>query len=327
VALPCMAEVSHPRQPARGQAAGASWGPSPSRLTPTRGAYFPAWYPPRLRGSVAVCNAFPRPAHGRSSLCYPGPARRGLRATASTAASGRVVRSSGPYGPLHRRPRLRHYARRRGAASAASRPTQSSRTNGQIGMPVCSAARGPVRAAAETAPPLDCPRERLGCQAAFLPPIGAVTRSNSCGALPHLVAPHGAPMCSRLRPTPVSASPRPSTADGAVGLARWPLPCLASHGGFQLHRGWHRRPPWWFAPIRLGTLASDWRLGTSRGCSSHVALAPGKLPPALDASTQGLASILVVRCAAMAPPWRCAVLPVCGRRSQALRVQHGHAHA
>jgi hypothetical protein len=34
---------------------------------------------------------------------------------------GRVVRSSGPYGPLHRCPRLRHCARRRGDASAASR--------------------------------------------------------------------------------------------------------------------------------------------------------------------------------------------------------------
>jgi hypothetical protein len=50
-------------------------------------------------------------------------------------------------------------------------------------------------------------------------------------------------------------------------------------------------------------------------------------PPALDAPTQGLASILVVRCAITALLWGCAVLPVCGRREQALRVQAGHARA
>jgi hypothetical protein len=83
-------------------------------------------------------------------------------------------------------------------------------------------------------------------------------------------------------------------------------PCMRSisNGDFQLHRGRHRRPPWRFAPIRLEAPASDWRLGTSRGCSSHVALAPRTLPPALDAPTQGLASILVARCAVAAPPSR-----------------------
>ena len=69
------------------------------------------------------------------------------------------------------------------------------------------------------------------------------------------------------------------------------------------------------------TPASDWRLGMSRGCSAHIALAPGKLPPALDAPTQGRASILVVRYSVTAPPWECAVLPVCGYLQQALRVQ------
>jgi hypothetical protein len=84
--------------------------------------------------------------------------------------------------------------------------------------------------------------------------------------------PQGAPTCSCLRPAPVSASPYPGTADGAVGLARWLLPCRPSHGGFQLHRGRHHR-------------------------------------------------------SVTAPPCGCAVLPVCGRRSQALRVQVGHARA
>src|SRR5262249_31983844 len=40
---------------------------------------------------------------------------------------------------------------------------------------------------------------------------------------------------------------------------------------------------------------------------------------------QGLASILAVRCSITVPPWRCAVLPVCGHLQQALRLQAGHA--
>ena len=95
------------------------------RSPPTRGARSPARHPPRRRGSVAVRKALPRLAHGRSRLCHPGPARRRLRAAAPTAESGRVARSSGPYGPLHRRPRLRHRTHRRGDASAASRPKQA----------------------------------------------------------------------------------------------------------------------------------------------------------------------------------------------------------
>ena len=96
------------------------------RSSPTRGARFPARHPPRLRGSVAICNALPRLAHGRSRLCHPGSARRRLRAAAPTAESGRVARSSGPQGPLHRRPWLRHEAHRRGEASAASEQHQAS---------------------------------------------------------------------------------------------------------------------------------------------------------------------------------------------------------
>jgi len=69
-------------------------------------------------------------------------------------------------------------------------------------------------------------------------------------------------------------------------------PCMRSisNGSFQLHRGRRCRPPWRFTPTSLEAPASDWRLGTSHGCSVHVALAPRKLPPALDAPTQGLAN-------------------------------------
>jgi hypothetical protein len=90
--------------------------------SPPRGARFPARHPPRLHGSGAMYNALPRLAHGRSRRCHPGPPCRRLRAAAPTAACGRVVRWSGSYDPLHRRPRLRHCAHRRGDASAASGP-------------------------------------------------------------------------------------------------------------------------------------------------------------------------------------------------------------
>jgi hypothetical protein len=103
----------------------ASWDRSPRRLTPARGACFPVRHPPRLRGPGAMCNALPCLAHGRSRRCHPGPPCRRLRAAAPTAASGRVVRWSGPYGPLHRRPWLRHRSHRRGHASAASRPRKA----------------------------------------------------------------------------------------------------------------------------------------------------------------------------------------------------------
>src|SRR5262249_33095040 len=42
---------------------------------------------------------------------------------------------------------------------------------------------------------------------------------------------------------------------------------------------------------------------------------------------QGLASVLVVCCSVTALPWGGVILPVCGRRSQGLHVQHGHARA
>jgi hypothetical protein len=71
------------------------------------------------------------------------------------------------------------------------------------GMPVCAVARGPVRAAADTPLPLDCPRARLGCQAAFLPPIGSATRPNRHCALPHLIAPEG---LTRKAPAPLRSA-------------------------------------------------------------------------------------------------------------------------
>ena len=45
-----------------------------------------------------------------------------------------------------------------------------SRSSCRKGTPVCAAARGPVCAAADTAPRLDSPRRALGCQATFLAP-------------------------------------------------------------------------------------------------------------------------------------------------------------
>jgi hypothetical protein len=119
------------------------------------------------------------------------PRRNGVSGPAGTALRRQGRSVAWAEGPRHRRPRLRHRTRRRGAASAASRPTQSSRTNGRIGMLVCAAARGPVRAAAETAPPLHCPRLAPGCQATFWSPVGAATRSNGRCALPYQLAPQG----------------------------------------------------------------------------------------------------------------------------------------
>ncbi len=106
-----------------------------------------------------------------------------------------------------------------------------------VGSALLRPARGPVRAAAAIASPLDCPRGPWGYQVMSRPPVGSATCSNRCCALPHRAAPRG----------------------------------------------------------------------------------PHVLMPACQ--------LLVVRCSATAPPWGCAVLPVCGRREQALRVQHGHARA
>jgi hypothetical protein len=60
--------------------------------------------------------------------------------------------------------------------------TQRARTHGRIGMSVYAAVGGPVRAAADTPSLLDCPRARLGYQAAFLPP-SARQRARTAAAL------------------------------------------------------------------------------------------------------------------------------------------------
>ena len=184
--------------------AGASWGPSPSRLTPTRGAYFPVWHPPRLRGSVAVCNAFPRPAHGRSRLCHPGPPCCRLRAAAHTAESGRVVRSTGhtahatvvhgcaiAHTAEAMPPRLPGHAKLTREWSQKYACLRSGRRTGQCNVAHTDTAR------------LDCPRLALGCQAMFWPPIGSATRSTRRCALPHLIAPRGA---QRSAPAPLHSA-------------------------------------------------------------------------------------------------------------------------
>jgi hypothetical protein len=119
-----------------------------------------------------MCNALPCLAHGRKRLCHPGPLCRRLRAAAPTAPPSSTPPRRGLRGVQ---------------ATAGLRP------RGRTWTPVCAAARGPVRAAADTAPSLDCPRAPLGCQATFWPPVGSVTRSSRCCALSHRATPQGAP--------------------------------------------------------------------------------------------------------------------------------------
>ena len=100
-----------------------------------------------------------------------------------------------------------------------------SRSSCRYGTPVCAAARGPVCAAADTAPRLDSPLARLGCQATFRPPVGAATRSNGCCALPCRSAPRRG---TREAPAPLrsaraAASCHPHTPSrGALRLAGAP---------------------------------------------------------------------------------------------------------
>src|SRR4029453_15116604 len=69
------------------------------------------------------------------------------------------------------------------------------------------------------------------------------------------------------RHSSLSVPPPPRATICRPPTHRRPVKGSSSNGGSQLHHGRHRRPPWRFAPIRLGTPAADWRLGTSRGCS------------------------------------------------------------
>jgi len=111
------------------------------RRPPTRGARFPPGVP------LASVDLWPWATRCRA-LPMDGvvAAIPDLRAVGSalllpTAESGRVMRSSRPYGPLHRRPRLRHEAHRRGAASAVSRPLY---TRARVVEHVCLSAQPPA---------------------------------------------------------------------------------------------------------------------------------------------------------------------------------------
>src|SRR4029453_5405695 len=101
--------------------------------------------------------------HGAEAVGSFGRAGRGPTPPSSTAA---------PSGTPPRRGL-------RGVQSPTGLPPR-----GHQGTPVSAAAREPVRAAADTAPSLDCPRARSGYQASFLAPVGSTTRSNSRCALP-----------------------------------------------------------------------------------------------------------------------------------------------
>src|SRR5262249_31983845 len=113
--------------------------------------------------------------------------------------------------------------------------------------------------------------------------------------------PNVAPTCSCLRPAPVSASPHPGTADGAVGLARWLLPCLASPGACQ-HPGGplldHGAPVEVCGPARLWTSAAGTALaGRARAVPSGAGVGwripwgfgtPRPLPAETDCGSIGL---------------------------------------
>jgi hypothetical protein len=127
--------------------------------------------------------------HGAAAVGSLGRAGRGPTPPAATSA------------PSHTPPRR---------CLRGVQATQRARTNRRIGMPVYAAVDGPVRAAADTPSPLDCPRARLGCQAAFLPPVGSARRSNRCGALPHRAAPQMPPRARACGLPP--SLPRPALA-------------------------------------------------------------------------------------------------------------------
>ena len=92
----------------------------------------------------------------------------GLPTSSFQGTLGRATVNGPVYKALRRQGRL--VVRAEGPRHHRPRTTKSSRTSGHQGTPVSAAARGPVRAAADTASPLDCPREPLGCQATFWPP-------------------------------------------------------------------------------------------------------------------------------------------------------------
>ena len=79
-------------------------------------------------------------------------------------------------------------------AAEARPPRRAGQARARVvdsGRPVCATARRPISAAADSAPPLDCPRGLLGCRRRSGPLVGSATRSNSGRALPHLIRPPG----------------------------------------------------------------------------------------------------------------------------------------
>jgi hypothetical protein len=149
-----------------------------------------------------------------------------------------------------------------GGASVAG--SSGWRTSCRQGTPVCTAARGPVSAAADAASPPDCPRALLGCQATFRPPVGSATRSNGRCALPPLAAPQGA---WRKAPAPLrSARARLPLAPNtpARGLCRCCLPLCLLFSLLPRLRTRRRGALWRQGLARHGAPAGcawDWRVG------------------------------------------------------------------
>jgi hypothetical protein len=141
----CRSPVPHRRFPTRAH-------PFPQHVwttawrTPWRGRGPSRCRRPRKRRRAPRAGAAHRwrrtVAGGRRSCLRGGPETAGRAAVSRPVCIalwrlGRMVARAA--GPRHCRPRLCHRPRRRGAASAASRPTQSSRTSGHHGTPASAA--------------------------------------------------------------------------------------------------------------------------------------------------------------------------------------------
>jgi hypothetical protein len=197
--------------------------------------------------------------------------RTSLHSAEAAGSFGRVGR--GPTPPSSTAPPSHTPPRRclRGVQA-----TPGSRTSGRQCTPVCPAARGLVSAAVKTAPPLDCPHARLGCQATFRPPVGTATRSNGCCALPYLHAPHGAQEGRHRHrcalPVPLGpATPLPPR-EGAPAIAFAPA-CM------RLCRSCRLRVTALPSRARLPPKAGDVARHSAQDCSACVWLSAVFLPP------------------------------------------------
>ena len=159
------------------------WSPAPAvRARERRGLPSPALPAAGERGGPGLAPGGPRTS-GRAAVSRP--------VSMTLRRQGRAVARA--RGPRHHRPRLRHEAHRRGAASAASRPSQArARAVGSV----CQSAQRPadrsVQPLKRTLRGWTAPALALGCQAMFWPPVGSATRSNRRCALPPRSAPQGA---------------------------------------------------------------------------------------------------------------------------------------